>query len=44
VTLTSTEALRGLARLGSAMMRGASRRRLDEALAGIDRALVGIDD
>jgi uncharacterized protein YndB with AHSA1/START domain len=43
VTLTSIEALRGLARMGSAMMRGASRRRLDEALAGIDRALVGVD-
>ncbi|MQA75738.1 MAG: hypothetical protein GEU88_15585 [Solirubrobacterales bacterium] len=41
VTLTTQEALRGLSRLGSAMMRGASRRRLDEALAGIERALVG---
>ena len=41
VTLTSDETLRGLSRLGSSMMRGASRRRLDEALDGIDRALVG---
>ena len=41
VTLTSEETLRGLSRLGSSMMRGASRRRLDEALDGLDRALVG---
>ena len=41
VTLTSDESLRGLSRLGSTMMRGASRRRLDEALEGIERALVG---
>jgi uncharacterized protein YndB with AHSA1/START domain len=41
VTLTAEETLRGLSRLGSGMMRGASRRRLDEALDGIDRALVG---
>jgi uncharacterized protein YndB with AHSA1/START domain len=40
ITLTSEETLRGLSRLGSSMMRGASRRRLDEALDGIDRALV----
>ena len=44
VTLTAQEALRGLSRLGSAMMRGASRRRLDEALAGIERAMVGEPD
>ena len=44
VTLTAAEALRGLSRLGSPMMRGATRKRLDEALAGIDRALVGSDD
>ena len=44
VTLTSDETLRGLSRLGSAMMRGASRRRLDEALEGIERALVGEPD
>ena len=43
VTLTSEETLRGLSRLGAAMMRGASRRRLDEALDGIQRALVGDD-
>jgi uncharacterized protein YndB with AHSA1/START domain len=41
VTLTADEALRGLSRLGASMMRGAARRRLDEALGGIDRALVG---
>jgi uncharacterized protein YndB with AHSA1/START domain len=44
VTLTSDEALRGLSRLGASMMRGASRRRLDEALDGIERALVGADE
>ena len=41
VTLTSDESLRGISRLGSSLMRGASRRRLDEALDGIERALVG---
>jgi uncharacterized protein YndB with AHSA1/START domain len=41
VTLTSEESLRGLSKLGSTMMRGAARTRLDEALAAIDRALVG---
>jgi uncharacterized protein YndB with AHSA1/START domain len=41
ITLTSDERLRGLSRLGSALMRGASQRRLDEALEGIERALVG---
>ncbi len=45
VTMTSEEAMRGLARLGSAMMSAATRRRLDEALAGIERALAGgVDD
>ncbi len=39
VTLTTSERLRGLARLGAAMMRGAAKRRLDEALEGIDRAV-----
>jgi hypothetical protein len=39
VTLTTNERLRGLARLGATMMRGAARRRLDEALEGIDRAV-----
>ena len=42
MTLTSEERLRGLSRLGSPMMRGASQRRLDEALDGIERALVGM--
>jgi len=41
VTLYSREKLRGLSRLGSPMMRGAVRRRLDDALDGIERALVG---
>ncbi len=41
VTLYARERLRGLSRLGSPMMRGAVRRRLDEALDGIERALVG---
>jgi uncharacterized protein YndB with AHSA1/START domain len=39
VTLASSERLRGLSRLGSPMMRRATRQRLDEALAGIERAL-----
>ena len=42
VTLTADEELRGLSRLGASMMRGAARRRLDEALGGIERALVGV--
>jgi uncharacterized protein YndB with AHSA1/START domain len=41
VTLTSEETLRGLSRLGATTLRGAARRRLDEALEGIERALVG---
>jgi uncharacterized protein YndB with AHSA1/START domain len=41
VTLFTNEKLRGLSRLGSPMMRGAAKRRLDEALDGIERALVG---
>ena len=41
VTLTSDESLRGLSRLGATMMRGATRRRLDSALDGIERALIG---
>ena len=36
VRLESEERLRGLSRFGSALMRGATRRRLDEALDGID--------
>lgn len=41
VTLTSRQTLRGLSRLGSPMMRRATRRTLDDALDGIERALVG---
>ena len=41
VTLTSEESLRGLSKLGSTMMRGAAKTRLDEALTGIERTLVG---
>jgi uncharacterized protein YndB with AHSA1/START domain len=41
VTLSSDESLRGFSRLGSPMMRGAARRRLDEALNGLELALVG---
>jgi uncharacterized protein YndB with AHSA1/START domain len=41
VTLTSEESLRGLSRLGTTMMRGAARSRLDEALASIEEVLVG---
>jgi hypothetical protein len=41
VTVETSESLRGLSRLGAFMMRGAARRRLDEALEGIERALVG---
>jgi uncharacterized protein YndB with AHSA1/START domain len=41
VTLYTNEKLRGLSRLGATMMRGAAKRRLDEALDGIERALVG---
>jgi uncharacterized protein YndB with AHSA1/START domain len=40
VRLASSERLRGLSRLGSPMMRMATRRRLDEALDGIERAVV----
>jgi uncharacterized protein YndB with AHSA1/START domain len=39
VTLAGHERLRGLSRLGSPMMRRAIRRRFDEALDGIERAL-----
>ncbi len=44
VTLAGEESLRGLSRLGSSMLRGAARRRLDDALAGIENALVGADE
>jgi uncharacterized protein YndB with AHSA1/START domain len=39
VRLASEERLRGFSRLGSPMMRMATRRRLDEALDGIERAV-----
>ena len=39
VRLASEERLRGLSRLGSPMMRMATRRRLDEALDGLERAV-----
>jgi uncharacterized protein YndB with AHSA1/START domain len=39
VTLASSERLKGLSRLGSPMMRRATRRRLDAALDGVERAL-----
>lgn len=41
VTLTSEETLRGISRLGASMLRGAARQRLDEALDGIERVLIG---
>lgn len=41
VTLRSSERLRGFARFGSVLMRTAGKRRLDEALDGIELALVG---
>ncbi len=41
VTLGVDEALRGLSRLGSPLMRGAARRRLDEALENLDQVLAG---
>ena len=39
VTLTATERLRGLARLGGPMVRRAARKRLDEALEGLALAV-----
>jgi uncharacterized protein YndB with AHSA1/START domain len=39
VRLSSSERLRGLSRLGSPMMRSAIKRRLDEALEGMERAV-----
>ena len=44
VTVAGDESLRGLSRLGSTMLKGAARRRLDEALDGIENALVGERD
>jgi uncharacterized protein YndB with AHSA1/START domain len=41
VELTSRQVLRGMSRFGSPMMRRATRQTLDEALDGIERALVG---
>jgi uncharacterized protein YndB with AHSA1/START domain len=41
VELTSDESLRGMSRLGGAMIRTAAKRRLEEALNGVERALVG---
>ena len=41
VTLTLDERLRGLSRLGSPIMRAAARRRVDEALENLDRAVGG---
>jgi hypothetical protein len=40
VRLTSRQDLRGMSRLGSPMMRRATANTLDEALNGIERALV----
>jgi uncharacterized protein YndB with AHSA1/START domain len=40
VSLATNERLRGVSRLGSPMMRQATRRRLDDALEGIERTLV----
>jgi uncharacterized protein YndB with AHSA1/START domain len=42
VRLASSERLRGLSRLGSPMMRQATKRRLDEALDGLEQALVPV--
>lgn len=39
VALSAVQALRGLSKLGSPMMRGAQGRLLDEALEGIERVL-----
>lgn len=39
VSLTSAQALRGLSRLGSPLMRGGQGRMLEEALEGLERAL-----
>jgi uncharacterized protein YndB with AHSA1/START domain len=41
VTLTSAQALRGMSRLGSPMMRGGQGKILNEALDGLERALGG---
>jgi uncharacterized protein YndB with AHSA1/START domain len=41
ITLEARRLLRGSSRLGAPMMRGATKRSLDAALDGIERALVG---
>jgi uncharacterized protein YndB with AHSA1/START domain len=41
VTLAVNEALRGISRLGSPMMKAAARRRLDEALENLDGVIAG---
>jgi uncharacterized protein YndB with AHSA1/START domain len=43
VSLTSSQKLRGLSRLGSPMMRGGQRKILDQALDGLGRALGGVE-
>lgn len=40
VTISSYQRMRGLSRLGGFMMKGAARRLIDEALDGMERALV----
>jgi uncharacterized protein YndB with AHSA1/START domain len=44
ITLEARRALRGVSRLGAPMMRGATKRSLDAALDGIERALLGEPD
>ncbi len=44
VELISRQALRGMSRFGSPMMRRATKQTLDEALDGIERALVSPED
>lgn len=44
VVISGDESLRGLSRLGASMLRGAAKRRLDEALDGIENALIGPRD
>lgn len=39
VTIVSTQKLRGMARFGGVLMRRATRRQLDEALEGLERAV-----
>jgi hypothetical protein len=40
ISITSDESLRGMSRLGRSMIKSAAQRRLDEALDGIERAVV----